>query len=121
MPLRADVDPRAGRHLAVHHQALLIELVEMVPGAPVRHEVGVGDQHARRILVGAEDADGLARLHQQRLVVLERAQARDDPVIGFPVARGAADAAIDDEFLGALGDVRVEIVHQHAERRLGEP
>ncbi len=76
MPCDADVDPGAGRHLAVHHQALPIELVEMVPVRPVRHEVGVGDQHARRVGMGAEDADRLARLHQQRLVVLERAAAR---------------------------------------------
>ena len=32
--LAADVDPRAGRHLAVHHQALAIELVEVVPASP---------------------------------------------------------------------------------------
>ena len=68
--LRADVDPRARGHLAVHHQARAIELVEMVERRPVRHQVGVGDQHARRIRVGAEDADRLARLHQQGLVVL---------------------------------------------------
>jgi hypothetical protein len=30
-------------------QALAIELVEMVPVGPVRHQVGVGDQHARRV------------------------------------------------------------------------
>src|SRR5690349_7348954 len=29
--LAADVDPRAGRHLAVHHQTLAIEFVEMFP------------------------------------------------------------------------------------------
>ena len=33
--LRADVDPRAGGHLAVHHQALAIELVEVLPGRPL--------------------------------------------------------------------------------------
>ena len=43
----------------------------MLPGRPVRHQVGVGDQHARRVGMGAEDADRLARLHQQRLVRLE--------------------------------------------------
>jgi hypothetical protein len=68
--LRADVDPRAGGHLAVHHQAFLIELVEVLPGGPVRHQVGVGDQHARRIGMRAEHADRLAGLHQQGLVVL---------------------------------------------------
>ena len=50
--LRADIDPRARGHLAVHHQALAIELVEMVPGRPVRHEVRVGDQHPRRVRRG---------------------------------------------------------------------
>ena len=40
--LRADIDPGAGRHLAVHHESLAVELVEMLPGAPAWHEVGVG-------------------------------------------------------------------------------
>ena len=68
--LGADVDPRAGGHLAVHHQALAVELVEVLPRRPLRHEVRVGDQHARRIGVRAEHADRLARLDQQRLVVV---------------------------------------------------
>ncbi len=33
-PLAADIDPAAGGHLAVHHQALAIELVEMRPRSP---------------------------------------------------------------------------------------
>ena len=99
--LAADVDPGAGRHLAVHHQALAVELVEVLPGGPVRHEVGVGDQHARRVGVGAEHADRLAGLHQQRLVALERRRVVDDAVEALPVARGAADAAIDDELARA--------------------
>ena len=119
--LAADVDPRARRHLAEHHQALAVELVEMLPGRPVRHQVGVGDQHARRVGMGAEDADRLARLHQQRLVGLEAAQRGDDAVEALPVARGAADAAIDHQLARLLGDVGIEVVHQHAQRRLGEP
>src|SRR3546814_478622 len=67
--LAADVDPAAGGHLAVHHQALAIELVEVLPGGPVRDEVGVDDEHARGVGVGGEDADGLAGLHEQGFVV----------------------------------------------------
>ena len=74
--LAADVDPRARGHLAEHHQALAVELVEMLPGRPVRHQVGVGDQHARRVGMRAEHADRLARLHQQGLVGFEIAQRR---------------------------------------------
>ncbi len=119
--LAADIDPGARRHLAVHHQALTIELVEMVERRPVRHDVGVRDQHARRVGVGPEHADGLAGLHQQRLVGFELAQGRNDPVKAVPVAGGAADAAIDDELARALRDIRIEIVHQHAQGRFGQP
>ena len=82
--LRADVDPRAGRHLAVHDQAQLLELAELLPVGPVADQVGVGDQHARRPLVGAHHADRLARLHEQRLVGLEVAQARQQGVVRRP-------------------------------------
>ena len=119
--LRADVDPAAGGHLAVHHQPGAIELVELLPVRPFGDEVGVGDQHARRVGVGAEHADRLARLDQQGLVVLEPLERLDDLVEAFPVARGAADAAIDDQALRVLGDLVVEVVHQHPHRGLGRP
>jgi hypothetical protein len=119
--LGADIDPRAGGHLAVHGQALAIQLVEVLPGRPARHEVGVGDQHARRVGVGAEHADRLAGLDQQGLVVLQPAQGLDDLVVALPVAGRAADAAIDHQLLGPLGDVGVQVVHQHPQRRLGQP
>ena len=72
--LRADVDPAAGRHLAVHRQAAVLEIAEDVPGRPGGHQQGVGDDHARRPRMRAEDGDRLAGLHDQRLVVLEAAQ-----------------------------------------------
>ena len=72
--LGADVDPRPGRHLAVHHQPFGLQLAELLPVGPVPNQVGVRDQHARRPDVGAEHADGLAGLHQHRLVGLETAQ-----------------------------------------------
>ena len=66
--LRADVDPRTCGHLSEHHQALGGEFVELRLRGPVWNQIGVGDEHARRVLVSAHDADGLAALHQQRLV-----------------------------------------------------
>ena len=47
--LAGDVDPGPGRHLSEHHQALAIEFIEVLPVGPGRHQVGVGDQHPRRI------------------------------------------------------------------------
>ena len=110
--LGADVDPRAGGHLAVHRQAELLEAAELRPGGPVADEVGVGDQHARRPLVGAHHADRLAGLHEHRLVLAcSVGQRADDRVVAGPVARGAAGAAVDDEVVGTLGHLGVEVVH----------
>ena len=44
----------------------------------MRHEVGVGDQHARRVGMRAEHADRLARLHEQGLIAFQPLQRRDD-------------------------------------------
>ncbi len=87
--LRADVDPRTGGHLAIHGKTLLIQFVEVIPGRPMRHEVGIGDENARCILVGAEHAHRLARLHQQGFVFIERLEGRDNlvEIIPCPAAR----------------------------------
>ena len=61
--------------------------------------------------MGAHDADRLAGLHEHRLVGLERAQRAHERVERLPVAGGAAGAAVDDEVVGALGDLGVEVVH----------
>ena len=120
-PLAADVDPRPRRHLAVHGEPLAVELVEVGPGRPVRHQVRVRDQHPRRVGVGAEHADRLARLHEQGLVLVEPLQGGDDAVEVAPRSRGAADAAVDHQLVRVLRHVGVEVVHQHPHRRLGQP
>src|SRR5215203_5212607 len=71
--------------------------------------------------MGSEHPDRLAGLHQQGLVPLELAQRADDAIEALPVPRGAPDAAVDDELLRLLGDLGIEVVHEHPQRRLGEP
>jgi hypothetical protein len=119
--LRADVNPRPGRHLPVHGQALALEFTEHVPVAPARDQVGIGDQHARRLVVGAEHAHRLAALDQQRLVTFEPPQRLHDALVAIPVARRLAGAAVDDQLVRPLGDGRVQVVHQHAHRRFLVP
>ena len=120
-PLGADVDPGASRHLAVHRQAELLQAPELRPVGPVAHEIGVGDEHARRPLMRAEDTDGPTGLHEHRLVVGERGERADHRVKGRPVARRAPGAAVDDELVWVLGHLRVEVVLQHAQRGLLRP
>ena len=119
--LTADVDPRPGRHLAVHHQALLIELVEMIPIRPMRHQVRVGDKNARRIGMGAHDGHRLARLHDEGLIRLQRLEAVDDQIEILPGPRRPANAAINDKLMRVLGHIGMQVVHHHPHRRLGEP
>ena len=119
--LRADVDPRARGHLPVHREAELLEPAELVPRPPLGHQVGVGDEHPRRPLVGAEHADRLARLHEHRLVVAQALERADHRVERVPRAGGPARAAVHDEVVGPLGHLRVEVVHQHPHRRLLGP
>ena len=119
--LRADVNPRSGGHLAEHGQALGLEAPELVPRRPLRHEQRVRDQDARRIDRGPEHRHGLARLNEQCLVVRELEQRMDDCLERLVRACRLAAAAVDDEVLGAFGDVGVEVVQQHAERRLRRP
>jgi hypothetical protein len=119
--LGADVDPAACRHLAVHRQAPVLEVAERLPGRPRGHQHGVGDEHPRGAGVRAEDADRLAGLDEQRLVVLERAQRSNDGVVAGPVARGLSRPAVDDQVVRAFGDLGVEVVHQHAQGGLLRP
>jgi hypothetical protein len=119
--LAADVDPGAGGHLPVHGEPLAVELVEVFPRGPVRHQIGIGDEHARRVGVSREHADRFAGLHQQGLLLGQALQRLDDAVVAVPIARGSSDAAVNHELVGILRDFRIEIVHQHAQRRLGHP
>ncbi|MNV26739.1 hypothetical protein D3C71_1178640 [compost metagenome] len=119
--LRADVDPATRRHLAVHEQALLVQLAEVFPVGPLRHQVGVGQQHAGRVGVGLEHAHGLARLDEQGFVVVQVFERGEDLVKALPVARSTANAAVHHQVLGALGHLGVEVVLDHAVGRLGEP
>ena len=71
--------------------------------------------------MGREDADRSTRLHQHRLVALQRAQRAHQRVETAPVARRAPGAAVDDEVVGPFGDLGVEVVLEHAQGALLGP
>ena len=119
--LRADVDPRPGGHLAVHREAEGLEAVELIEGRPVGDQHGVRDQDPRGAGVGAEATHGLAGLDQEGLVLAQIPELGGDGVEGLPRAGRTARATVDDQVLGPLGDLRIEVVHQHPERRLLRP
>ena len=119
--LRADVDPRTGRHLPVHDQPGALPLVEVLLRGPRGDDIGVGDQHTGRVLVGLEDGDRLARLHQQGVVHVHFLQRFQDGVERLPVAGGFATSAVDDEVVGVARHFGVEVILQHTKRRFQQP
>ncbi len=119
--LAADVDPRARRHLPVHEQALAVQFVEVFPVGPFGHQVAVGEQHARHVDVRLEHAHRLARLHEQGLVLFEVFQRSQDLVEAGPVARGAADAAINHQVPRVLRHLGVQVVLDHPVGGFGHP
>ena len=119
--LRPDVDPRAGRHLPVHREPGSLEAAEVVPVRPLADEIRVGDEDARRPFARPEHADRLAGLDEQRFVVLESAQLADDRVESVPAPRRAAGSAVDHEIVGPLGNLGIEVVHEHPQGRFLNP
>ncbi len=93
----------------------------MIPSRPMGNEVRVGNQNARRVFVRLEHAHRFARLHHQCLIVFKSTKRRDDHIVVFPSARSAANAAIDNKFVGAFSNVWMQVVHQHAQWRFGQP
>ena len=87
----------------------------------MRDEVGVGDQHPRRVGVSFKDAHRLAGLHQQGFILFQHLKGGHNSVVALPVARRAPDAAVNHQLVGIFRDIGIEIVHQHAQRRFGEP
>jgi hypothetical protein len=53
--------------------------------------------------------------------VLEAAQRGNDGIEGRPAARGAPGAAVHDQIIRPLGNLRVEVVHQHPKRGFLRP
>src|SRR6266571_9046095 len=110
-PLGPDVRPPAGRHLSVHREAQLLELVERLPVRPLRHQVGVRDEDPWSIAVRLEDRHRLPALHDEGLVVAEGPERLDDAVERVPVPRGLTGASVDDEIVRLLRVLKVVLEH----------
>ena len=68
-----------------------------------------------------EDAHRLAALDEEGLVVRQLEEAANDGPQRLVSPRRLPGAAVDDQPLGVLGHLTVEVVEEHAERRLGLP
>ena len=119
--LRADVDPRAGGHLPVHHQPSAFERAEVLPGAlqrPTRLLFAISTRGADSCACETRPR-GFPLCIKQGLVVLqEGAQRCDDRVQEcLPAPCRPPRSAVDHQVIGAFGDLWIQVVHEHAQRR----
>ena len=120
--LRADVDPRAGRHLAVHRQAAVLEVAEVLPRGPA-------PARAVALAMSTRGAHGCVRntptgLPDCTSSVSSFSRSRSDATMRRrppSCARRLPGAAVDDQVVGPLGDLGIEVVHQHAQRGFLRP
>ena len=114
--LAADVNPRARGHLAVHRQAKSLEAIEFGVVRPLADKVRIRDQNARRFIVGPKNANRFAGLHEKRFIVLEFAQRANNRVETLPSFARRGRSRRRRSVVRILGDLRIEIVHQHPQR-----
>src|SRR5207302_1295979 len=69
----------------------------------------------------AQHSHRLSALHEERLLVAQRAQRGADALERGPVPRRLAAAAVDDQLLGLLRHLGIEVVLQHAQGRFLHP
>ena len=97
--LAADVNPRAGRHLAIHGESHALEPVEFRVVRPVADQIRIRDQDARRFVVRAKNADRFAGLDEQCLVVLELAKRSHNRIERLPTPRRPTGAAVNNQLI----------------------
>src|ERR1700722_3276744 len=77
-------------------------------------EIGIAEQYAGCVLVGAKDGYWFSGLHEERFVRGKFLERANDGMETFPVSRRFSGAAIDDQVVRFFSDLWIEIVHQHA-------
>ncbi len=121
--LRADVDPRARGHLPVHDQARAPRAGGTRPTWPTRpDEVRVRDaaRAARPGACGSGPRPCPTARGASRRPPSSRS-SRDDHVERLHERAALPGAAVDDEIVGALRHLGVEVVVEHPERGLLDP
>ena len=93
----------------------------MIPVCPVRHDVGICNQHSWRIFMCSHNGNRFARLNHQCFIRIKVFQSGYDTVEVLPRARRSSDPTIDHQLVRVFRHVWVQVVHQHPHWRLGQP
>ncbi|ENN89473.1 hypothetical protein RHSP_65926 [Rhizobium freirei PRF 81] len=102
--LAADILPGAGRQPAPADQALALQFVEDFCLRPLPDNVAVRHDDERRLVMRADEADRLAGLNEQGLVLIHLSQRLDDALVRRPVAGRLSESCVDDEIVWIFAD-----------------
>ena len=118
--LRPDIHIRSCGHLPILRHSEGVEPLPVVGLRVVGDHHAVGHHHARGVGVRREQPQRMPRVHHQRLAVGHLRQILHCEAVLRPVLEHRAVAAVGDQLVGMLSDLRVEVVldHQHDGRRL---
>ena len=118
--LGADVHVGTSRHLAVLRYAKSIHSFVILLARMVWNHHAVGYHHSRRIGMRRKQAQWMARIHDERLVICHFAEVLHHETILRPILEHCSVSAVSDEFVWKLCNSGVEIVvnHEHDGCRL---
>src|ERR1700731_4640790 len=80
------------------------------------YQIGIAEQYARRVFVGAKDGYGFSGLYQQRFIRGKILQRANDGMKTLPIPRRFSCAAVYHQIVRFFSDLRIEIIHEHAQR-----
>ena len=118
--LGADVHVGASRHLTVLCYAKSIHSLVILLARMVWNHHAVGHHHSGCIGMRRKQAQGVARIHDECLVISHLAKVLHDEAILRPILEHCSVSTVGDEFMWKLCNSRVKVVvnHQHDRCRL---
>ena len=111
--LRADVHPAARRHLPVVGDTHLLRNLPVLRIVELADHERIRDDDARRRRLRREQAERIAALHHERLMIRHDLKILLDETVLKPVMADAARLAVRDELVGIKTDLEVEVVVDH--------
>ena len=113
--LRPNVHVSPGSHLPILADAEGVEALPVVGLRVIRYDHAVGHDHPWSIPVRGEEAERMARIHHQRLLIGHFAEVFHGQPVLRPVLEDGPVAPVDNQFVRVLRHSGVEIVlyHEH--------
>ena len=113
--LWADVHVRASGHLAVLRDTQRIHSFVVVLTGIIGNNHPICHHNAWSFRVGWEKAQGVARIHDEGLVIPHFTEVFHHQTVLRPILENRTVATIGDEFMRELSNSRVQVIvnHQH--------